>query len=105
MSRSASRRVERSLMPLAAHRWEDRMQTPREENPLGLGPRDRESSNTGSVEDTSYDARGSDPYTTGEPRKELDDLRDFEARTPRDAPGGPSESIPADEDTTSSEEP
>lgn len=77
------------------------MHTPREDNPLGLGPRDRDSSNTGSVEDTSYDARGSDPYTTGEPRKKLDDLRDFEKSTP----GKTSESIPADPDTTSSEEP
>jgi hypothetical protein len=42
-----------------------------ERNPLGLGPRDRESSNTGSTADTSYDAHGSDPYTTGEPRKDL----------------------------------
>ena len=46
---------------------------PPEQNPLGLGPRDRESSNTGSVADTSYDAQGSDPYTTGEPRKRFDD--------------------------------
>jgi hypothetical protein len=38
-----------------------------EDNPLGLGPRDREGSNTGSVADTHYDAVGSDPYTTGEP--------------------------------------
>ena len=44
-----------------------------EDNPLGLGARDRESSNTGSAADTSYDAQGSDPYTTGEPRKDVDD--------------------------------
>ena len=33
-----------------------------ERNPLGLGARDPESSNTGSTDDTSYDAVGSDPY-------------------------------------------
>lgn len=43
-----------------------------ERNPLGLGPRDAKGSNTGSTADTSYDAVGSDPYTTGEPRKDLD---------------------------------
>lgn len=53
------------------------MHTP-DDNPLGLGPRDREGSDTGSVEDTSYDAAGSDPYTTGEPEKEFDDLERFE---------------------------
>lgn len=42
-----------------------------ERNPLGLGPRDPEDSNTGSIADTSYDAQGSDPYTTGEPRKDF----------------------------------
>ena len=42
-----------------------------ERNPLGLGPRDSKSSNTGSTADTSYDAVGSDPYTTGEPRKDM----------------------------------
>ena len=62
-----------------------------ERNPLGLGARDRESSNTGSTADTSYDAHGSDPYTTGEPRK------DFGA-----TPGG---SQPADPDVPSSDEP
>ena len=62
----------------------------RDPNPLGLGPRDRESSNTGSIEDTMYDAVASDPYVTGEPRK-----------PPRDA--GPS--TPADPDSPSSEEP
>jgi len=40
-------------------------------NPFGLGPRDREGSNTGSVADTSYNAHGSDRYTTGEPRKDF----------------------------------
>ena len=44
-----------------------------ERNPLGLGPRDAEGSNTGSVADTSYDAHGSDPYTIGEPRKDFDE--------------------------------
>jgi hypothetical protein len=43
-----------------------------ERNPLGLGPRDAKSSNTGSVADTSYDAVGSDPYASGEPRKDFD---------------------------------
>jgi hypothetical protein len=43
-----------------------------ERNPLGLGPNDRESSNTGSIEDTAYDAVASDPYLTGEPRKAFD---------------------------------
>jgi hypothetical protein len=42
-----------------------------ERNPLGLGANDRESSNTGSIEDTAYDAVASDPYLTGEPRKEF----------------------------------
>ena len=40
-------------------------------NPPGLGPRDPEGSNTGSVGDTHYNAVESDPYTTGEP------VRDF----------------------------
>ena len=44
-----------------------------ERNPLGLGARDPEGSSTGSAADTSYAARGSDPYTTGEPRKDLTD--------------------------------
>ena len=61
-----------------------------ERNPLGLGPRDREGSNTGSVDDTSYNAHGSDPYTTGEPRKDF-------------TPAG--EGDPADPETTSSDEP
>ncbi len=59
-------------------------------NPLGLGPRDRESANTGSIADTSYAARGADPYTTGEPGE-------------RDADAGPS--TPADPDVPSSDEP
>jgi hypothetical protein len=42
-----------------------------ERNPLGLGANERESSNTGSIEDTAYDAVASDPYLTGEPRKEF----------------------------------
>ena len=42
-----------------------------ERNPLGLGARDAEGSNTGSEADTSYAAHGSDPYTTGEPRKDF----------------------------------
>ena len=61
-----------------------------ERNPLGLGPRDPEGSNTGTTADTSYSARDSDPYTTGEPRKD-----------PRD-PGG---TVPADPDAPSSDEP
>jgi len=59
-------------------------------NPLGLGPRDAEESNTGSVEDTRYDAKDSDPYTTGEPRKSLTDSDDTIAdddAAPRDADG------------------
>jgi hypothetical protein len=46
-----------------------------EVNPLGLGPRDPESSNTGSVESTHYDAVASDPYHTGEPEKRFDEAR------------------------------
>ena len=65
-----------------------------ERNPLGLGPRDRESSNTGSTEDTSYNAHGSDPYVTGEPQK------DFGGRQP-----GAGRSTPADPDAPSSDEP
>ena len=62
-----------------------------EQNPLGLGARDPESSNTGSVADTSYNARGSDPYLTGEPRKRFGDASD--------------ESTPADPDVPTSDEP
>ena len=61
-----------------------------ERNPLGLGPRDPEGSNTGSIEDTSYNAHGSDPYTTGEPRKDF---------------GSAGGSPPADRDVPSSDEP
>ena len=61
-------------------------------NPPGVGPRDAESSNTGSTADTSYDAHGSDPYTTGEPRKE------FKGRSE----GG---SVPADPEVPSADEP
>jgi hypothetical protein len=59
-------------------------------NPLGLGARDPEESNTGSVADTSYDAQGSDPYTTGEPRETF---------------GAPSESEPARDRQTDADEP
>ncbi len=59
-----------------------------ERNPLGLGPRDRESSNTGSIADTSYNAYGADPYTTDDPPG---------------AATGPS--TPADPDAPSSDEP
>lgn len=66
-----------------------------ENNPLGLGARESESSNTGSIADTSYNARGSDPYTTGEPRKDpsarsrdADTNRPAELEVPRpDEPG------------------
>ncbi len=68
-------------------------------NPLGIGPRDRESSNTGSEADTSYDAHGSDPYEHGEPRRDFSDLREFE----RDRHASPSR--PADPDVPSSDEP
>ena len=71
----------------------------REHNPLGLGPRDRDSSNTGSTEDTSYDAVGSDPYMTGEPRKDFGTSAPDRTATPDE------QSRPADPDTTSSEEP
>jgi hypothetical protein len=54
-----------------------------EDNPLGLGPRDREGSNAGSIADTHYDAVESDPYTTGEPVKD---------------PGAPDPTSRADED-------
>ena len=63
-----------------------------DQNPLGLGPRDRESSNTVSIAHTSYAAQGYDPYTTGEPHKRFDD---------RSGAG----STPADPDVPSSDEP
>ena len=63
-----------------------------ERNPLGLGPRDAEGSNTGSTADTSYAARDADPYRTGEPEK-------------RGAGGAAGESVPADPDVPSSDEP
>ena len=72
------------------------MAAEQERNPLGLGPRDREGSNTGSTDDTSYDAHGSDPYRTGEPRKEFD--------TGEQGTGG-TRSRPADPDVASSDEP
>jgi len=76
-----------------------------ENNPLGLGPRDRESSNTGSVEDTSYDAHGSDRYQTGEIEKDLGDRAgDDRGRTDR-VSGGRARSTPADPDVPSSDEP
>ncbi len=65
-----------------------------ERNPLGLGARDAGDSNTGSTADTSYDAHGSDPYRTGEPRKD-----------PTMRTGDPGESVPADPDVPSSDEP
>jgi hypothetical protein len=58
-----------------------------EKNPLGLGARDPESSNTGSVADTSYDAQGSDPYTTGEPKKHFDDTAEDATFSNPDVPG------------------
>ena len=70
----------------------------REENPLGIGPRDRgEGSNTGSIADTHYEAVASDPYTTGEPRKGTPP-----PEAEHDA-SGPSR--PADPDVPSSDEP
>ncbi|HZF67990.1 MAG TPA: hypothetical protein VEZ47_08125 [Gemmatirosa sp.] len=74
-----------------------------ENNPLGLGPRDRQSSNTGSVESTHYDAVASDPYHTGEPEKRFD-----EAGTDDENGGGRarrSRSRPADPEVPSSDEP
>lgn len=68
-----------------------------EHNPLGLGSRGRESSNTGSTADTSYDAHGSDPYTTDEPRRDPSASRTDASRT--DA------STPADPASPSSDEP
>jgi len=67
-------------------------------NPLGLGPRGRESSNTGSEADTSYDAHASDPYETGEPRK------DFNAGRGDERAGG-TVADRADADLPSSDEP
>ena len=67
--------MERSLTYRAHRRC--RLPTPND-NPLGLGPRDHDGSNSGSVADASYDAVGSDPYTTGEPEKKLEDLKRFE---------------------------
>ena len=82
----------------------------RDDNPLGIGPRDRESSNTGSTADTSYDAVGSDRYPTGEPRRSHDDTAQGEARTdaipaPDRGAGGGTASRPADPDVPSSDEP
>ena len=75
-----------------------------ENNPLGLGPRDRESSNTGSTEDTSYNAHGSDRYQTGEVEKDLGDQGRGDG--PRDGGQGErSRSVPADENVPSSDEP
>lgn len=62
-----------------------------EQNPLGLGARDPESSNTGSIADTSYNAQGSDPYPSGEPRRRFEDV--------------PGDATPADPDVPSSDEP
>jgi hypothetical protein len=42
-----------------------------ERNPLGLGPNDPESSNTGSTDDTSLNAVGSDPYPAAQRQREL----------------------------------
>jgi hypothetical protein len=67
-----------------------------DENPLGLGARDRESSNTGSADDTSYDAQGSDPYATGEPRKDFGGIDGAASHRERDG---------ADPDVPSSDEP
>jgi hypothetical protein len=41
-----------------------------ERNPLGLGARDPESSNTGSTADTTYNAVGSDPYPPGQAHRD-----------------------------------
>ena len=69
----------------------------RDDNPLGLGPRDRgEGSNTGSTEDTSYEAAGSDRYRTGEPRKDFRRAEEGASPTGED---------PADPDVPSSDEP
>lgn len=73
-------------------RHENTDPTTPDRNPLGLGSRGRESSNTGSTEDTSYDAHGSDPYTTGEPEKRFDDVAS-------------KRSVRADPDVPSSDEP
>jgi hypothetical protein len=74
----------------------DRRQSPDpnspERNPLGLGARDRERSNTGSTADTSYDAVGSDVN----PAREADRRFDDESRR---------ESRPADPDVPSSDQP
>ena len=81
-----------------------------EDNPLGLGPRDRGSSNTGSVEDTSYEAHGSDRYETGEIEKDFgglagaDRARDDLERSGRD-PAGRSRSVADDENVPGSDEP
>ena len=63
-----------------------------ERNPLGIGARDPESSNTGSTADTSYNAVGSDVNPAGEADKSFGD----ESRR---------ESRPADPDVPSSDEP
>ncbi len=73
-----------------------------ERNPLGLGPRDRESSNTGSEADTRYAARDADPYTTGEPRRTFEDAAGTGDVSERPSAG---RSTPADPDVPSSDEP
>ncbi len=64
-----------------------------ERNPLGLGPRDRESSNTGSTDDTSYAARGADPYRSGDPNPGARRGASTDASTPAD-PDVPSSDEP-----------
>jgi hypothetical protein len=63
---------------------------PRRE-PARARPARRESANTGSVDDTRYNAVGADPYTTGEPERRFDD--DDDARDDV-APDRPSPSRP-----------
>jgi hypothetical protein len=73
-------------------------------NPLGLGPRDREGSGTGSTEDTSYDAVGSDPYTTGEPEKDFGGVERSGAERGGQKGRGEERVTPSDPDTSSSDE-
>jgi hypothetical protein len=70
-----------------------------ENNPLGIGPRDPESSNTGSTADTSYNATGSPPRPTSATQENVGDSQ------PAADQSSPSRSRPADPETPSSDEP
>jgi hypothetical protein len=60
-----------------------------ERNPLGLGARDPESSNTGSTADTSYNAVGSDVNPAADADERFDDECGRERRTADPHASGP----------------